>query len=403
MHVDINSCFATIEQQANPFLRGKPVVVAAFTTSKGCILAASVEAKKLGIKTGMRVFEGRSIYPKLVVLPPDPWKYRDIHLKLKRLLLDYSDKVYPKSIDEFALNLRDYLTLKTLSSKDSPCKSIAQEIKWRIKKEIGDWITVSIGIAPNRYLAKVAAGLQKPDGLTEINKENFRKVYSKMKLTDLTGIKERNAARLNCLGIFSVMDFYEAPVWRLRAAFHSITGLYWHLRLSGYEIDDFGSVRGTFGNSVALGKNLSGVSELSPILSRLTDKMAGRLRAAGYKASGVHLTVIYKNGNWWHKGRALRGSYFDTRDLYKAAFRLLQEASPSSPVLNLAVSCFGLTKDSSLQLNFFEDIEKKKSLVEAIDSVNKKWGDFSVGMGKGFSAEKMIQDRIAFGIPGVEA
>src|SRR3990167_11524663 len=82
MHIDFNSCFATIEQQANPFLRGKPIVVAAFTTNKGCILAASVEAKKLGIKTGMKVMDGKAIYPKLTVFPSDTWKYRNVHLKL---------------------------------------------------------------------------------------------------------------------------------------------------------------------------------------------------------------------------------------------------------------------------------------------------------------------------------
>ena len=79
MHIDLNSCFASVEQQANPRLRGKPVAVAAFTTPRGCILAASVEAKRLGIKTGMRVGDARSLYPKLVALSPDPWKYRNEH------------------------------------------------------------------------------------------------------------------------------------------------------------------------------------------------------------------------------------------------------------------------------------------------------------------------------------
>lgn len=192
MHIDINSCFATIEQQANPFLRGKPIVVAAFTTDRGCILAASVEAKRLGIKTGMRVMDGKKIYSKLVVLPPDPWKYRDVHLKLKKIVSDYTNDFSPKSIDEFVLNLKDYSTLK-----EQPLKLIAREIKQRIKSEIGEWITVSIGISTNRYLAKVAAGLTKPDGLDEINMNNFLDIYSKMKLTDLTGIKTGNAARLS--------------------------------------------------------------------------------------------------------------------------------------------------------------------------------------------------------------
>jgi DNA polymerase-4 len=392
MHIDLNSCFATIEQQANPFLRGKPVAVAAFTSPGGCILAASIEAKRLGIKTGMSVRDGQAIYSKLVVLPSDPWKYRNVHLKLRKLVSDYTNDFSPKSIDEFVLNMKDYPKLVS-----GNMKQVAGEIKQRIKSEIGEWLTVSIGIAPNRYLAKIAAGLRKPDGLDEINKSNFLDIYSKLKLTDLTGIKEANAARLNGMGIYSVLNFYRAPVWRLRAAFHSITGLYWHSRLSGYEVDNIEFGRRSYGNSVALGKNLSKIEDLAPILARLTEKMCGRLRGAGYRASGIHLMIAYKNGSWWHKGRHLAQPYFDSRDFYKAAFKLMIEANPISPVLNLAVSCFGLTKSETLQLDLFRNETTRSSLVKAGDSINERWGDFTVGSARSFGGAKMVMDRIAFG------
>lgn len=391
LHLDLNSCFASIEQQANPFLRGKPVVVAAFNSAKGCILASSIEAKRIGIKTGMWVGEAQKICPKLKVLTPDPWKYRNVHLKLKKLISEYTDDFSPKSIDEFILNLEDYALIK-----DSPVV-VAKEIKMRIKKEIGDWLTVSVGIAPNRYLAKVAAELHKPDGLDEINKDNFVDIYRNLKLTDLTGIKDRNAVRLNAVGIYSVMDFYEAPVWKLKAAFHSITGLYWCMRLSGYEIDNFKERRGSFGNSVALGKNISSVEELSPFLARLTEKMSGRLRGSGYKASGIHLALVYKNGSWWHKGRILGKAYFDARDFYKSAFGLLLKANPKTPVLNIAITAFALSKDDNLQLGLFENEIRKKSLVDNMDKINKRWGDFTIGSAKSFGGAKIIMDRIAFG------
>lgn len=392
LHLDLNSCFATIEQQANPFLRGKPLVVAAFNSYKGCVLASSIEAKRLGIKTGMWVGEAQKIYPRLKVLTPDPWKYRNVHLKLKKLVSEYTDDFSPKSIDEFVLNLEEHLTCK-----DRLCKVVAQEIKERIKKEIGEWLTVSIGIAPNRYLAKIGAGLHKPDGLDEINKDNFAEIYSKLKLTDLTGIKSRNASRLNAMGIYSVMDFYNAPVWRLKAAFHSITGLYWHFRLSGYEIDDFMSKRGSFGNSVALGKNIAKIEELSPILARLTEKVCSRFRGAGYTASGIHLALVYKDGSFWHKGRRLVDPAFDTQDIYKAAFRLLIEANPQKPVLNIAVSVFDLNKKGKLQLGLFEDEVRKESLTKSVDEINSHWGDFTVGSAKSFGGAKVVMDRIAFG------
>ena len=392
LHIDINSCFATIEQQANPFFRGKPLVVASYPTRGGCVLASSIEAKKLGIKTGMRVFEGQNIYPKLVVLKPDPWKYRNVHLKLRNLISEYTNNFSPKSIDEFALNLKDYATLK-----DGPLRVVGQEIKERIKKEIGDWLTVSIGIAPNRYLAKIAAGLHKPDGLDEINKDNFKEIYKKLKLTDLTGIKNANAARLNAFGIYSVLDFYSSPVWKLKSAFHSITGLYWQMRLLGHEIDDVEFARRSYGNSVAIGKNISKTEDLAPILARLTEKMCSRLRTAGYRASGVHLALVYKNGTYWHKGRQINKNYFDTRDIYRAAFKLLSEANPDSPVLNIAVSCFNLSKNESLQLNFFEDEIKKEKIVRSLDLVNDRWGAFTVAPARGFSGAKVVLDRIAFG------
>src|SRR3989338_11268157 len=106
MHVDLNSCFATIEQQANPHLRGKPIAVAAYTTGNGCIVAPSVEAKKLGIKVGMGVKDGQAICPKLIVLSPDPDKYRFVHQGLRKILSDYTDKITPKSIDEFVLEIQ---------------------------------------------------------------------------------------------------------------------------------------------------------------------------------------------------------------------------------------------------------------------------------------------------------
>ena len=393
LHLDLNSCFASIEQQANPLLRGKPIAVAAFNTPRGCILAPSIEAKKLGIKTGMRVGDAQKIYPSLKVLTPDPWKYRNIHLKLRRLVSEYTNDFSPKSIDEFVLNLGDYLAIHRATS----CVSVAREIKKRIKDEIGDWLTVSVGIAPNRYLAKVAAGLHKPDGLDEINKNNFLDIYSKLRLTDLTGIKERNALRLNIAGIYSVLDFYNASPWKLKQAFGSVTGIYWHFRLSGFEVDDFKSNRGSFGNSVAIGKNIWRKEDLSPILSRLTEKMCFRLRNAGYEAAGVHLALYFKNGAFWHKGKSLPKSSFDTRDFYRAFFELLSEANPGSPVLNISVSVFNLTKIQTLQLGFFEDEIKRQKLIMVQDSVNRRWGNFTVGSARSFGGAKMVLDRISFG------
>ncbi|MFZ5933072.1 MAG: DNA polymerase Y family protein [Patescibacteria group bacterium] len=391
MHLDLNSCFATIEQQANPFLRGKPIVVAAYTTPSGCIVAPSVEAKKFGIKVGMRVKEGKLLCPQLIVLAPDPWKYRNVHLKLRKILSDYTDRFYPKSIDEFVLDLGGY------PAYQKGMFNVAREIKERIKKEVGEWITVSVGIAPNRFLAKTAASLHKPDGLDEINKDNFKKIYSSLALTDLCGIKFRNALRLNSFGIYSVLDFYKAPYWKLKAAFESISGYYWYLRLRGWEIDDVIFARRSYGNSYALPKPLVKVEELSPILSKLVAKTGKRFRHAGYKVKGVHLAIGFRDGSFWHKGVTTSSVLFDSRDIYKVAFKLLYLCPYRKPVRGIAVSLFNLTREPSLQLDLFENEGRKENLVKAIDAVNERWGDFVVTPGRMLGTEKVVIDRIAFG------
>lgn len=391
LHLDLNSCFATIEQQANPFLRGKPIAVAAYVTPSGCILAPSVEAKRYGVKTGMRVKDGRALCPQLIVLPPDPWKYRNVHLALRKILKKYTNDFSPKSIDEFVLNLDGYPAF------ESGMWEVGREIKSKIKKEIGEWITVSVGISTNRFLAKTAASIHKPDGLDEINAQNYLNIYSQLNLTDLTGIKTRNAIRLGNMGIYSVLDFYNAPIWKLKAAFSSINGYYWWLRLHGYEIDSAPFGRRSYGNSFALPRPLQTARELSPILSKLIQKMAARVRKAGYKAKGVHLAIHFRDGSVWHKGGLTEKVLFDSRDFYTEIMRLLIKSPYVKPVRNLAVSCFDLQKGKEQQLEMFEDILKKEKLVRAIDKVNKRFGDFTIKSAKMIGTETVVLDRIAFG------
>src|SRR5690349_17069876 len=111
MHVDLNSAFCTIEQQANPLLRGKPAVVAAYNSPKGCVVAPSSEAKTYGIKTGMQVWQAKLLYPGVIVRTPDPDKYRYVHMLFRKIFRDYSPAVTPKSIDEAVIDLTDTLCL----------------------------------------------------------------------------------------------------------------------------------------------------------------------------------------------------------------------------------------------------------------------------------------------------
>ena len=391
LHIDLNSCFATVEQQANPQLRGRPIAVAAYKSPSGCILAPSVEAKKLGIKTGMRVKDGKLLCPDLIVLEPDPWKYRNVHLQLRKLLSAYVETPVPKSIDEFVLNLEGFPSMKK-----GPVW-VGEDIKKRIKKEVGEWITVSIGIAPNRFLAKTASGLKKPDGLETIDLKNYQQVFSKLELSDLCGIKVNNIVRLNKAGIFTVPDFYNAEPKILQGAFQSVCGYYWYLRLKGWEIDDVEFGRHSYGNSVALAENYQTPEELSPILLKLVEKMSGRMRRAGYKATGVHLSLLYKNSSYWHKGVSTDEYLFAPGDIYKVAYKILNWSPYRYPVHTIAVSCFDLKKSDAIQLSMLEEVGKKERLTKALDQISEKWGNFVITPAKMLNTQNVVKDRVAFG------
>lgn len=387
IHLDINSCFATIEQQANPKLRDKAIVVAAYTTNSGCILAASVTAKRMGIKTGMRVIDAKQIYPRLVVLTPDPPKYRFIHKAIKKILKGYSSNVTPKSIDEFVFCLD--------LPRESDARMVSCEIKQRIKKEVGEYITVSIGISTNRYLAKIASNLQKPDGLCEINKDNYVEVFNKLKLTDLTGIKKGNSARLALYGIKTVIDFYNAPVWKLKLAFGGIGGLYWNTRLHGFEVDNFKSTRKTYGNSYAPPANKAHLT--LEILSKLCEKTGYRLRKAGLFANGVHLAISYRDGSFWHKGVKTKNVIINNNDIYKEAVYLLKESPSVELPRVIAVNVYNLNLNKNLQLDIFSDQIKKNKLADTTDKINNKWGLYTIHSARMSMDSTVVQDRISFG------
>lgn len=438
LHIDLNSCFATIEQQANHLYRGKPIAVCAYTTPRGCILAPSIEAKRYGVKTGMQVREGKALCPNLIILPSDPPKYRFVNRALLQLLNEYTPNVSVRSIDEMLLNF-SYLNNQSikqllrvtrargsrgelhLSEREGDSGSprgwqaetsveamtpprwnnlitIAREIKHRIKEEIGEWLTVSIGIATNPYLAKLAAGLHKPDGLDEINQHNILRILSGMELTDLPYIKERNAARLNRAGIKTPLDFYFATGQQLQSAFESVNGHYWYLRLHGYAIDEIEWQRKSIGHQYALPQRTSKKEEVEQLLCKLVEKVGRRLRDNHLTAQGVHLGIGYKE-EYWHKGHKFREKMYTNSELFHAAKQLLTQALPLKPVRSLAVTCFSLEENLYTQTALFADELKKRAVTQALDRINDKWGEFSVFPGVMLTVQKQgkILDRIAFG------
>jgi DNA polymerase-4 len=391
LHIDFNSCFASIEQLADPYLRGRPVAVAAYTSPGACILSPSVEAKQLGIKTGMLVKEGRMRCKDLVVLEPEPNKYRSVHLRLRELLSVYSDDVTPKSIDEFVVDIAGY------PAEKRGAHALAQEIKMRIRQEIGQSLTVSIGIAPNWYLAKLAAGLKKPDGLEEINIHNHEAVFKRLRLTDLPYIKERNASRLFTQGITTVIEFFRASARVLRAAFKSREGWYWYLRLRGQKVDDQELARKSYGNSFVLPKALRTPDELAPILHKLVQKTGQRMRRGGHACRGVHIGLSYTDGTAWSQQAHTARALIDSRAIFAGMLHLLRAAPAHKPVRAMSEDVFDLQSTTARQGELFVDTDKEWRLVQAIDDINERWGDFVLTPARMLGTERLAPDRVAFG------
>lgn len=393
MHIDLNSCFASVEQQANPLLRHKPVAVVHSDAPYGCILAPSVEAKLWGVKTGMTLSEGRQRCPILISRIADPPKYREVHHRFATLLSDYAPHPLAKSIDEFVLSL----------PSRSDLVGVVQEIKSRIKKDIGDYLRVSVGISTNQNLAKLASGLHKPDGFDVIDHTNYLDVYKNIELQDFCGINIRNEARLHKVGIFTPLQFYQASRQTLKSAFESILGDYWYARLRGYEVDlpavlctalQAGDVpQKSFGQSYVLPHPMAR-DEWYPIMAKLVSKAGRRMRKDGYGASATHLSLRYSDHTSYKLGHKLKTTLHSDHDLIAA----INSLSPNSDkkVKKIAITLFGIGRDDN-QESLFIDKVKEKRLVTALDGLNTRYGDYTISYASLMGSAGHVRDAIAFG------
>lgn len=395
MHIDLNSCFAIIEQQANPLIRNKPVAVAAYDTPRGAVIASSYEAKALGIKLGVNVREARMLCRDVIVMMPDPEKYFDAHRRFKKVLLNYTDDVTPKSVDEFVIDFRGSRAVQ----RGISLEDIGYQIKQDVRDSLGEYVTVNVGIGPNRFLAKVAAGLNKPDGLDVISGDNLRDVYAGLTLLDLPGINVRYQARLNLEGIFTPLQFLDAPFQLLKGSvFKSIVGYYWYLRLRGHEIDSIDFGRKSFGHQYALGDKTRDPEKLSRLLMKLCDKTSRRLRKGDYEAWGVHLWLNFEDKTYWAQGKRSKAPIYSTQDVFLRAQRLLSSAALPCRVTNMGVTVFNLRPATPVQMGLFDDTRlDTRSLARAQDIVNDRYGDFTLVPASMANMQEVILKRVAFG------
>src|SRR2546423_11881993 len=235
--VDLNCAFASIEQQHDPALRGRPLAIAAYATDAATIVSSSREARDLGIKTGMRVFEARAIFPAVIVREPNPPLYRSVSDKLMEIIERHTPDVLRMSIDEASMNLAGTPDLKKLGPE-----GVARAVKAAVRAEVGPCVTASVGISTSIWMAKQASNLDKRDGLQRIDHTNLIAVFERLQLTDLSGIAEASARRLSKAGVRTPIQFLRASVEQLGlAGMHAEVANSWLQRLRGFESSSFES------------------------------------------------------------------------------------------------------------------------------------------------------------------
>lgn len=394
MHIDLNSAFATAEQQAHPSLRGRPIGVTNRLSPFCCIIACSYEAKALGIKVGMRYDEAKAICPDFIMLQSDPPKYHYVYKKLAGIMKSYSPNIMMKSIDEGIIDFHG--TRGAIN--DRSLEEIGNEIKGRLRDEVGSWMRCNVGIAPNRFLAKLAASLHKPDGLDRIDHHNLREVYANLKLTDLPGIAEHYEARLNANNIFTPLEFLDASADSLRRfVFHSVVGEYWHRRLRGHEVDDASTKLGLIGRQFVMDKSSSDEAVILPRLHYLCQTTGMKLRYNNVDARGVLVWADFQSGESFYMRKMFKSSFYTDQEVYRRALLLFNQRPGHMIITRLGVSCYKLTPSTRSQVSLLEQVNKEEWLTAAVDEINERYGGFTVSYGTAHEGKKMVKQKIPFG------
>jgi DNA polymerase-4 len=398
--IDLNCAFASIEQQHDPDLRGRPLAIAAYATDAATIVSSSREARDLGIKTGMRVFEAKAIFPEIVVREPNPPLYRSTSDQLIEIMERHSPDVLRMSIDEASMNLAGTPGLVKLGPE-----GVGRAVKMAIREEVGEYVTCSVGISTSIWMAKQASNLDKRDGLQRIDHSNLIDVFKRLELTDLSGIAEASARRLNQAGIRTPIEFLRATGDRLKlAGMHAEVAGGWGRRLRGFEVSVFESAaRKSYSHSHVLARATASQAELEELLMRLSDMVGRRLRAAGRRGSVVSVGVVYRPEEGRFSKQSKLAEPVSTGDeIYKVALRLLASRDPRRLVGTLGVGLSGLLDSDAGQLDLFAQAARPRSerLEAAVDAIRDRFGEDAVQRSRLLGRAPVVRDRIAFGNTG---
>ena len=369
LYVDMDAFFASVEQTENPRLRGKPVGVIG-SAERTVIVTCSYEARDFGVKTGMSKYEALKVCPKLILVTGNKNKYIDISTRIIAILGDYTSKVEAYSIDEAFLDLTNF------PGRFKNAVDVGLDIKRRIRKIL--CIPCSVGIAPNKLLAKLAAEMAKPDGLIELRKEEISQVLETLPVEKLCGIGKKTGQHLRKLGILTCGDLGRYPVKILKRHF-GIFGEDLHLLGKGIDnrpVIPIGSEEKakSIGHSMTLKKDIYSRKKAYPYLLLLSEMVGRRARKGHYSGKTVKLTIRYHDFFTFSKQLTINHFISEDREIYQVVIRIYDSLKIQKTIRLLGVTLCNLISHSE-QLSLFPEDYKAIRLTGVMDIINNSYGE----------------------------
>jgi len=387
--IDMDAYFASVEQLDAPERSGKPLAVTPVLAPTGCCIACSYEARAFGVRTGCCVRDARKACPDIAIVQARPDRYIQIHHQV----LDAIDTVLPvtevESIDECWCRL-----LANERAADT-VRQLARGVKEAIRARIGP-LSCSIGVGPNRLIAKTASALDKPDGLTLLPRASLPGQLRELRLTDLPGVSKGVNRRLRAAGVHSIEDLYARSPEQLRHAWGSVLGIYWWHWIRGDWLDGPPTRRRTVGHQHVLAPEYRTTERARGVSLRLLSKAAQRMRSLNYVATRLSLWIeLLDRGSW--KDWAPVSRTDDTVELHRV-LRTLWRDAPGAAVLQVGVRLEGL-EPASAQLPLFPGERARRDLMRAIDIINRRAGADTIYIAAMHHERKTAPRRIPFGAP----
>ncbi|WP_190259101.1 DNA polymerase IV [Pelotomaculum schinkii] len=389
--VDMNSFFASCHQAENRDLEGKEVVVAGDPERRtGIVLACSYPCKAKGVKSGMALWEAKKLCPDATYFKPHYSLYVDYSTRILKIMRDFTDLVEPFSIDEAFMDLTGVIHLF-----GTPLE-IAMKIKKKIRSEVG--VSCSAGIGPNKLIAKMAAGLQKPDGLTIVDTvEDYRKAFYDKPVRELFGIGPRYERHLRYFNIHTIGDLANFPVEILKKRWGKNGEMLWYCAMG----IDYSPVSPTslntsksIGQQRTLPRDLRGFEKIKVVILELSEMVSRRVRQGGYVGRTVFLTLRDTQLNFLSKAMSMRDYTDLPDDIYQTACRLLSKHWDESWSTRLVgVTFSNLVKKEHQQFDLFGWEERQEKMVKACDAIRDRFGESAIFRGISLTEESLKYGR----------